>query len=71
MLPEVTQRTVLAPSTETDKPKQNSADPDKTPPNAASDLGPHCLSLMQQVLDKSIAGKMDVFSNFMRCLVQN
>ena len=37
----------------------NSADPDQMPQNVASDQGLHCLSLIQQFLDKSEASKMD------------
>ena len=37
----------------------NNADPDQMPQNAASDLGLHCLPLIQQVLDTSTGIKMD------------
>ena len=37
---------------------ENSADPDQTPRNAASDLGLHCLSLNQQFSDISLGSKL-------------
>ena len=42
--------TVLFPSTGTDRPAQT-ADPDQILQNAASDLGLHCLSVLQQFVD--------------------
>ena len=36
----------------------NSVDPDQTPPNAATDLGLHCLHLTQQFLDSAIGSRM-------------
>ena len=40
----------------------NSVDPDQTPHSAASDQDLHCLPLMQQILDISTGGKMDLLN---------
>ena len=52
--------TIITLSIGTDKPEQNSVDPDQMLQNAASDQGLHCLSLIQQIFDPSTSSKMDI-----------
>ena len=45
---------------QTDKPEQT-VDPNETPQNAASNLGLHCLPLIQQFLHKILGSKLYLF----------
>ena len=39
----------------------NSVDPEETPQNAVSHLGPHCLALIQLFLDTTLGSKLYLF----------
>ena len=41
--------------------RANSVDPDKMPQNVVSDLGLHCLPLIQQIQMPSTCSRMDLF----------